>query len=99
MNEKVTFGDRWKALFAKNKYDFWFDHFSNEQKKLLGMDSFELAEVIAKKKEGKEGIFAAHILQSRLVNQQNRSVHIGTFFGLLGVVLGAFLGAYFSNPH
>lgn len=94
---KITIRDRIKALFARDEFEFWFVNFTDKEKELLQMDSFELAEVIEDKPKTKEGVFAAHILQSRLVTSQNRAVYISMVVNLLCVIIGAFLGAYIKK--
>jgi hypothetical protein len=43
---RITIADRFKALIAKDEYDYWFKHFTDEEKELRSMDSWALAKVI-----------------------------------------------------
>ncbi|WP_038150448.1 hypothetical protein [Thiomicrorhabdus chilensis] len=92
---RMTIADRFKALFANDEYDYWFKHFTDEEKKLRRMDSWELAKVIQEETgstgDSSKRIVAEHLLQVRLVKLQNRATYIGIVFGLLGIVIGAFL--------
>ena len=92
---RITFFDRVKALFARNEYSYWFKHFTDEEKELRRMDSWELAkiihEAIVHNSNHQKRIVAEHMLQVRLAKIQNRAIYVSIIFGLVGVVLGAVL--------
>jgi len=92
---RITFFDRIRALFARDEYGYWFNHFTDEEKELRRMDSWELAkiihEAIVHNSNHEKRIVAEHMLQVRLVKMQNRAVYVSIIFGLIGVVLGSVL--------
>ena len=89
---RITIADRLRALFARNKYEFWFQHISDEEKQLSRMDVWELAKEISQNgSDSPEGIVAEHMLNARLAKMQVRATYVGIFFGLFGVVIGVIL--------
>lgn len=46
----ITLTDRIRALFAKDEFDYWFKQFTDEEKEILRMDSWQLAKVIVEEK-------------------------------------------------
>jgi len=100
----ITLLDRIKSLFAKDKYDFWFTHFSDEEKELERMDVWQLAKVINEARvrniAGMEEkrIVAEHMLNVRLANIQARPNYFALFVGLAGVIGGAFLTSALQKP-
>jgi hypothetical protein len=91
----INLTDRFKELFVKDRYGFWFNRFSDEEKELRRMDSWELAEIIQeetiKKRDIKKLIIAEHMLQVRLVKMHNNAIYLSIIFGLVGVLLGVIL--------
>lgn len=94
---RITVVDRIKALFAKDEYSYWFKLITDEEKELRCMDSWELAKVIHEGNINNSNpvkrIVAEHMLQVRLAKIQSRATYLNIIFGLIGVVLGAILGA------
>jgi hypothetical protein len=43
---RITLADRFKALLARDEYSYWFALITDDEKKLLRMDSWELARLI-----------------------------------------------------
>jgi hypothetical protein len=103
-NAKITFLDRIKALFAKDKEEFWFKHFTDEEKELKRMDAWQLAEVINEARVRNSAdmevkrIVAEHMLNVRLANIQARPNYFALFVGLAGVIGGVFLTSALQKP-
>ena len=91
---RITIANRLKALFAPDEYEFWWHHFTDEEKKLRRMDVWELAEVISQKKPNSpESIVAEHMLNVRLAKMQVRATYFNIVVGFVGIVVGAVLSS------
>lgn len=92
---QISLLDRIKSLFAKDRFEYWFDHFTNEEKELGRMDVWQLAAVIeeAAVRSGMERkrIVAEHMLNVRLARIQAKAAWGSGLLGFLGAVLGAAL--------
>ena len=84
--------DRLKGFFARNKYAYWWCHWTDEEKQLRRMDVWQLAKVINEARirnlagEAEKLIVAEHMLSERLARIQARPGYIATVAGLVGVV-------------
>lgn len=98
---RITLTDRFRALFAKDEFDYWFKQFTDEEKDILRMDSWELAKIIVEENNhngnSQKRIIAEHVLQVRLIKLQNRATYISMIVGLLGIALGSFLTILFQK--
>lgn len=96
--------DRLKGFFARNKYAYWWCHWTDEEKQLRRMDVWQLAKVINEARvrnlagEAEKLIVAEHMLSERLARIQARPGYIATVAGLIGVVGGAFLTSFLQKP-
>ncbi|MEA3406136.1 MAG: hypothetical protein U9R28_10435 [Pseudomonadota bacterium] len=88
---KVSFFDKCKSFFVRDKMGYWFDHFTDEEKRLKTLTVWELAEIISKKNNEKESIVAEHLLNIRLARIQSRATTTSAFIGLIGVILGVII--------
>jgi hypothetical protein len=88
-----------RSFFARDKDEFWWNHFTDEEKELRRMDVWQLAKVINEGRvrnlagEAEKIIVAEHMLSERLARIQARPGHIAIYTGLVGIVGGAFLSA------
>ena len=103
-NTSVTFTDRIKAIFAKDKDDFWFTHFSSEEIALKRMDVWQLAKFIEESKVNEiagteqKRIVAEYLFKERLAKIQALPVYISIGTAFLGVIVGAWLTAALQKP-
>jgi hypothetical protein len=102
---RTTLADRIKGFFARDKYAFWFNHFTDEEKQLRRMDVWQLAKIINEAHvrnlagEAEKLIVAEHMLAERLARIQARPTYIAIYAGLAGVVGGAFLTSALQSPN
>lgn len=98
---RITLTDRIRALFSKDEFDYWFKQFTDDEKEILRMDSWELAKVIVEENNhngnSQKRIIAEHMLQVRLIKLQNRATYISMFVGFAGIALGSFLTIMFQK--
>jgi len=95
MRAPVPLSVRIKAFFARDKKAFWWDHFTNEEKKLCRMDVWQLAEVINEARvrnivgmEAKR-IVAEHMLNVRLAQIQATASWGSGVLCFVGAIIGA----------
>lgn len=97
---RITMVDRFKALFARDEYDYWFKLVTDEEKELRRMDSWELAKVIHEErvysKNPEKQIVAEHMLEVRIAKIQNRATYISVVVGFIGILVGAGLSVMFQ---
>ena len=80
------------AVFAKDKYDFWWYHFTNEERELREMDVWKLAAVIKEstaRNEIEPRIVAEHVLNLRLAKLQSHAAWGSGVLGIAAAALGA----------
>lgn len=98
----VPISVRIRSFFTRNKHNFWFDHFTNDEKQLRRMDAWQLATVIHEENicqtAPERRTVAEHMLNVRLVKIQNRATYFSIFFGILGVIIGVFLTTALQKP-
>ena len=85
-----------KAIFSRNKDEFWWNHFTDEERILREMDVWALAKVIADPlNDGRpeRRVVAEHMLNARLARIQANASWASGILGVIGAVLGAILGA------
>ncbi len=93
----IPFSVRIKALFARDKEVFWWNHFTDEEKKLRRMDVWELAKVINEARvgnlagEAEKLIVAEHMLNMRLAKIQATASWGSGVLGFVGAIIGAAL--------
>ena len=65
----ISLADRIKSLFARDRHQYWLDHFTDEEKELRRMNAWQLAAIIeeASVRSGMERkrIVAEHMLDVR----------------------------------
>jgi len=95
--QKIPISVRIRALFARDKEAFWWNHFTDEEKKLREMDVWELAQVINEARvhnlasEAEKLIVAEHMLNVRLAKIQATASWGSGLLGFIGAILGAAL--------
>lgn len=94
---------RIKSLFARDKYSYWFNEFTDDEKKLACMDVWQLAGVIQESIECNNNvqkrIVAEHLLSVRLAKIQAKPVYLSVFTGLIGIVVGVLLTHVLQTPN
>lgn len=99
---RLTLADRIKSCFTRDKYAYFFRHFTDAEKELRRMDAWELAKVIYEanvlKNNPEKGIVAEHMLNVRLAKVQTRATYISIVAGLIGIAGGAYLTSAFQSP-
>ena len=94
---RINLADRFKALFARDEYGYWFRLITDEEKELRRMDSWELAKVIHEETvhptNPEKRIVAEHMLNVRVAKIQNRATYVSVVVGFIGIVVGAALSA------
>lgn len=94
---RTTWIDRIKAAFAKDGYGYWFEHFTDQEKELRRMDSWQLARVIheetVRPQNPEKRIVAEHMLQVRVAKIQNHATYVSVIVGFIGILVGAALSA------
>jgi len=94
---RTTWADRIKSVFVKDRYDYWFEHFTDEEKELRRMDSWQLARVIHEEtvspQHPEKRIVAEHMLQVRVAKIQARATYVNVIVGFIGILVGAALSA------
>jgi hypothetical protein len=86
-----------RSFFAKDKDDFWWKHFTDEEKKLRRMDVWELAKVINEARvrnlagEAEKLIVAEHMLNMRLAQIQAKASWGSGVLGFVGAIIGSAL--------
>jgi len=94
---RTSWADRLKALFARDGYGYWFEHFTDEEKELRRMDSWQLARVIHEEtvcpQNPEKQIVAEHMLQVRVAKIQNRATYVSVVVGFIGILVGAALSS------
>ncbi len=102
---KTTVLDCIKGFFSWDKHQFWWSHFTDEEKELRRMDVWELAKVINDARVSnvtgttEKIIVAEHMLGERLARIQARPAYFAIYAGLVGVVVGALLPLLFQPPN
>jgi hypothetical protein len=93
----ATWIDRIKAVLARDGYGYWFEHFTDEEKELRRMDSWQLARVIHEEtvspQNSEKRIVAEHMLQVRVAKIQNHASYVSVIVGFIGILVGAVLSA------
>ena len=100
---KISVWQRIKAVFVKDKYEYWFNEFSNEEQKLLQMDVWKLAEVIVEDKTlntaetNKKRIVAEHFLDIRISRIQAKAAWGSAIIAFFGAIIGASIPLLISS--
>jgi hypothetical protein len=100
----VSLSARIKSIFARDKYAFWYNEITNEEKELARMDVWQLAAVMVNSVETKSNVLqrivAEHMLNERLARIQSRAsiwaAVIGAGITLLSVFFSVWLVKYIS---
>jgi len=93
--QNIPLSVRIKAFFARDKAAFWWNHFTDEEKKLRRMDAWQLAEVINEARvrniAGMEAkrIVAEHMLNVRLAQIQATASWGSGVLCFVGAIIGA----------
>jgi hypothetical protein len=105
MSTPVSLLDSIRGFFARDKHAFWWNHFTDEEKKLRRMDVRQLAKVINDARvrnlagESETLIVAEHMLRERIARIQSRPTWFAIWAGLAGVAGGAFLTSSLQPPN
>lgn len=105
MSTPVSLLDNIRGFFARDKDAFWWNHFTDEEKKLRRMDVRQLAKVINDARvrnlagEAETLIVAEHMLRERIARIQSRPTWFAIWAGLAGVAGGAFLTSSLQPPN
>lgn len=95
--QHIPLSVRIKALFARDKEAFWWNHITDEEKKLRRMDVWELAKVINEARvrnlagEAEKLIVAEHMLNMRLAQIQAKASWGSGVLGFVGAIIGSAL--------
>ena len=93
----TPFSVRIRSFFARDKYAFWCDHYTNEEKQLRRTDVWQLAKVINEARirnlagEAEKLIVAEHMLNVRLAKIQATASWGSGVLGFVGAIIGATL--------
>ncbi len=98
---KITMWERFRGFVSRNPEEYWFNHFTDEEKKLRKMDVWELAKVICdgsiSSQRDERKIVAEYMLQQRLAKIQSNATYVSALtsaiFGVVGVIVGALLNS------
>ncbi|MGR6106262.1 MAG: hypothetical protein ACU4EQ_12855 [Candidatus Nitrosoglobus sp.] len=95
----IPFLARLISFFTRDKYDFWWKYFSDEEKKLKRMDAWQLIEIIqnARQETEQKCIVAEHMLSIRLARIQSKASWDSGFLGFLGAIISASLSITIAN--
>ncbi|MBM9515309.1 hypothetical protein [Desulfogranum marinum] len=94
---KISLLTRLKCLFVRDKFEFWFNEFTDEETRLKNMDAWELASVIEDANNNAESqkhrIVAEHLLNVRLAKISTKPMYFQVIGGFVCAILGALLSA------
>lgn len=94
---RTTWIDRLIARLVKDRYGYWLNHVTDEEKELSRMNCWQLARVIheetVRSQSLEKRIVAEHLLQVRVAKIQNRATYVSVVAGFIGVLVGAALSA------
>ena len=96
---KFTVWERVQGFVSRNPEEYWFNKFTDEERRLKKMDVWQLAEVIRDESissgRAERKVVAEYMLQQRLAKIQSNATFLGALtsaiFGLGGVIIGALL--------
>lgn len=98
---RITGLDRLKSVLARDKYAYWWNHFTDDEKELARMDVWELAGVIeeanARHDMERKRIVAEHMLDARLARIQAKAAWGSGLLGFLGALVGAALSVTLAS--
>ena len=84
---------RIKGFISRDKYSFWFNHFTDEEKKLALMDAWQLASIIkdagVRRDMEQKRIIAEHMLNVRLAKIQATASWGAGILAFVGAIIGA----------
>ncbi len=97
---RITLAARIRSLFASDRYSFWWNEITEEEKELAHMDVWELAAVVRQTNQHRR-VVAEHMLNVRLANIQARASRRAGWVSAFGAVLAAvasfYLGQLFAS--
>ena len=89
---QIPFSVRLRSLFARNKEQFWWNHFTDEERELREMDVMQLAAALNEalvRRNDQRRIVIEHMLGARLARLQAKAAWGAGALGFAGAVLGA----------
>ena len=93
-NMRIPLSVRLKAIFARDKNEFWHGHFTAEERELRALDVWQLASVINEatvRHKTERRIVAEHMLSARLAQIQSRASWGSGVLGFAGAIIRAAL--------
>lgn len=91
---RIPLSVRIRALFVRDSHAFWWNHFTDEERELRGMNARQLAAALHEAREQRDNerqILVEHMLALRLARVQSRASWGSGTLGFAGAVLGAAL--------
>jgi hypothetical protein len=90
-----------RALFARDEHEFWFNHFTDEEKQLKKMSVWQLAEVINEENVHSNNpvkkIVAEHAINHRLAKLQANASFGSALISFIGGIICALLTVWLTT--
>lgn len=93
---RITLATRIRSLFARDKYSFWWNEITDEEKELARMDVWELAAVVQQTNQQRR-VVAEHMLNARLANIQASASKWAGWVSAFGAVLASVASFYLGQ--
>lgn len=92
---RIPLSVRIRSLFSRDKHEFWWNHYTDEEKQLRRMDAWQLATIIheenIRQTAPEKRIVAEHMLNVRLAQIQATASWGSGVLGFVGAIIGAAL--------
>ena len=89
---QIPLSVRLRALFSRNKEEFWWNHFTDEERELREMDVMQLAAALNEaqvRRNDQRKTVVEYMLSARLARLQAKAAWGAGALGFAGAVLGA----------
>jgi len=90
-----------RGLFARDKYAYWWEEISKEEKELALLNAWQLAAVIRESEEcnrdHQKRIVAEHLLSVRLATIQAGATKLSAWINVAGALLATGLGFFIGK--